>query len=67
MRGTHKGQFLGNSPTSRPIVVQGLIYARIENEQVIESWIMIDQMSVLQQLGLIPPPLRPSSRTPAES
>jgi steroid delta-isomerase-like uncharacterized protein len=56
MRGTHKGIFLGNRPTSKPIVVQGLIYVCIENEQIIESWLMIDQMSVLQQLGLVPPP-----------
>ena len=62
IRGTHAGPFLGNSPTSKPIVVQGLIYVCIENEQIIESWLMIDQMSVLQQLGLVPPPLRrPSS------
>ena len=56
MRGTHQGQFLGNSPTSKSIVVQGMIYARIENDQVIENWTMIDQMGMLQQLGLVPPP-----------
>lgn len=66
MRGTHTGLFLGNAPTSKPIIVQGLIYVRIENEQIIESWILIDQMGVLQQLGLVPPPLRRSSPT-AES
>jgi steroid delta-isomerase-like uncharacterized protein len=56
MRGTHQGLFLGNSPTNKPILVQGLIYARIENNQIIENWTMIDQMGVLQQLGLVPPP-----------
>ena len=56
MCGTHKGLFLGNPPTSKPIIVQGLIYVCIENDQIIESWLMIDQMSVLQQLGLVPPP-----------
>jgi steroid delta-isomerase-like uncharacterized protein len=56
MRGTHKGLFLGNSPTNKPVLVQGLIYARIENNQLIENWTMIDQMGVLQQLGLVPPP-----------
>ena len=56
MRGTHKGLFLGNSPTNKPILVQGLIYARIDNNQLIENWTMIDQMGVLQQLGLVPPP-----------
>jgi len=66
MRGTHKGRFLGNSPTSNPIVAEGFIYACIREGQVIENWIMIDQMSILQQLGLVPPPLRPSSRTRAE-
>jgi len=56
MRGTQKGLFLGYSPTNKPILVQGLIYARIENNQIIENWTMIDQMGVLQQLGLVPPP-----------
>ena len=56
MRGTHKGLFLGNSPTSKSINVKGLIYARIENDQVIENYMLIDQMGILQQLGLVPPP-----------
>ena len=62
MRGTHKRPFLGNPSTSKTIVVQGLIYARVENGQVTESWIMVDQMGMLQQLGLVPPP-RPLSPT----
>jgi steroid delta-isomerase-like uncharacterized protein len=56
MRGTHEGSFLGHPSTGKPIVVQGLIYARIENGQVVENWAMIDQMGALQQLGLVPPP-----------
>ena len=56
MRGTHKGLFLGNPPTGKPIVVQGIIFARIENDQLVEDWTLVDQMGILQQLGLIPPP-----------
>ena len=56
IRGTHTGIFLGNPPTSKPILVQGLVYVCIENDQIIESWLMIDQMGMLQQLGLVPPP-----------
>lgn len=56
MCGTHTGMFLGNSPTGKSISARGLIYARIENGQVIENWTLIDQMSMLQQLGLVPPP-----------
>ena len=57
MRGTHKGLFLGNPPTGKPILVQGIIFARIENDQLVEDWTLVDQMGILQQLGLIPPPI----------
>lgn len=56
LRGTHRGLFLGNSPTNKPMVVQGLVYARIAKGEVIENWTLIDLMGMLQQLGLIPPP-----------
>ena len=58
MRGTHKGLFLGNPPTNRPIVVQGISFARTENGQIAEDWTLLDQMGMLQQLGIIPPPRR---------
>lgn len=58
IRGTHTGLFLGNPPTRRPIVAQGMIFACIENGQIAESWILLDQMSMLQQLGIVPPPRR---------
>jgi steroid delta-isomerase-like uncharacterized protein len=56
MRGTHTGLLLGNRPTSRPIVVQGMIFARTHNGQIVEGWALIDQMGMLQQLGIVPPP-----------
>ncbi len=56
MCGTHQGPFLGNPPTGRPIAVQGIIFARIENERIAEDWILVDQMDLLQQLGIVPPP-----------
>jgi steroid delta-isomerase-like uncharacterized protein len=56
MRGTHKGLFLGNPPTGRPIVVQGIVFARISNGRIIEDWTLIDQMGILQQIGVVPPP-----------
>ena len=56
MRGTQKGFYLGNLPTGRPVVVQGFIFARTTHGQIVEHWILIDQMSLLQQLGIVPPP-----------
>ena len=58
MRGTHQRLFLGTPPTSRPIEVQGMMFARIANGQIAEGWTMIDQMGILQQLGLVPSPRR---------
>jgi steroid delta-isomerase-like uncharacterized protein len=55
MRGTHNGLFLGNLPTGRSVVVLGIIFARIENGRIAEDWLLIDQLGILQQLGLIPP------------
>jgi steroid delta-isomerase-like uncharacterized protein len=55
MRGTHKGSFLGNPPTGKPVEVQGIMFARVSNGRIVEDWTLIDQMGILQQLGLIPP------------
>ena len=38
------------------MVVQGMIFAHIENGRIVEHWMLLDQMSMLQQLGIIPPP-----------
>jgi steroid delta-isomerase-like uncharacterized protein len=54
--GTHKGLFLGNPPTGRRIEVQGIIFARTENGRIVEDWTLVDQIGILQQLGLVPPP-----------
>jgi predicted ester cyclase len=35
--------------------VQGIIFARTENSRIVEDWTLVDQMGILQQLGLVPP------------
>jgi len=54
--GTHIGVYFGNRPTGKTIEVQGFICARIKDGQFVENWILIDQMDLLQQLGIVPPP-----------
>ena len=56
MHGTHKGLFLGNPPTGRQVEVRGMIFARTANGRIVEAWTLIDQIGILQQLGLVPPP-----------
>jgi steroid delta-isomerase-like uncharacterized protein len=58
MQGTHRGLFLGSPPTGRQVKAQGIIFAHIKNGQIVEDWILIDHLDILQQLGLIPPPAR---------
>ena len=55
MHGTHRGRFMGNPPTDRRVEVQGMIFGRIENGRIVEEWVLIDQIGILQQLGLVPP------------
>jgi predicted ester cyclase len=56
LRGTHKASFFGNLPTGRRVEVQGFFFARKANGRITEGWILIDQMSMLQQIGVVPPP-----------
>ncbi|MCQ3978362.1 MAG: ester cyclase [Anaerolineae bacterium] len=56
MRGTHQGPFLGNPPTGRSIRVQGIIFTHTANGRIVEDWLLVDQMGMLQQLGIVPPP-----------
>ena len=55
MRGTHMGLFMGNQPTGKQIQVHGIIFGRIVNGRIAEDWTLVDQMGILQQLGIIPP------------
>jgi predicted ester cyclase len=55
MRSTHQGLFLGNPPTCRQVEVPGIIFARTSTDRIVEDWILVDQMSILQQLGIVPP------------
>jgi predicted ester cyclase len=55
MSGTHQGSFLGNPPTGKRVSILGLIFGRTKDGKVDEDWTLIDQMGMLQQLGLVPP------------
>ena len=54
--GTHVGDFLGIPPTNKSFSVAGIDIYRLEGGKLAEHWHVIDQLSMLQQLGLIPSP-----------
>ncbi len=54
-RGTHQGSFMGIPPTGKQTVVTGITIDRYVNGKATESWNNIDDLGLLQQLGVIPP------------
>ena len=58
IQGTHKGEFQGIAPTGIRIIVTGIIISRIEEGKAVEEWEEINQLGMLQQLGVFPPPVQ---------
>ena len=54
--GTHTGPFLGIPPTGKRAKWSFIDIHRIADGKIVEHWVETDQMSLMQQLGLIPPP-----------
>ena len=54
MRGTHRGQFQDLAPTGKQISVTGIDILRFADGKLIEHWGVMDQMTMMQQLGAIP-------------
>jgi steroid delta-isomerase-like uncharacterized protein len=55
MRGTHRGSFFGVPPTGKPIVVQAMNFYRLSGGQFVEERGQPDLLSLLQQIGAVPP------------
>lgn len=55
LRGTHQGEIEEfGPPTGRQIELEGLTLHRVEDGKIVEEWERYDNLSVLQQLGLVP-------------
>jgi steroid delta-isomerase-like uncharacterized protein len=52
--GTHKGQFKGIQPTGKKFTVTAIDIDRIVDGKVKECWTNMDELGLLQQLGVIP-------------
>ena len=56
MSGTHKGDFMGIPATGKRISVNGMDFHRIAGGKVVEHWDSFDQMTMMQQLGVMEAP-----------
>ena len=54
--GTHQGALQGRSPTGKQVTVTAVSIFRWANGMAEEAWTVYDQLSLLQQLGLMPAP-----------
>jgi steroid delta-isomerase-like uncharacterized protein len=59
--GTHQGPFLGIPPTGEAVSGSGIGLFRIANGRIVEDFVQEDTFGLMQQLGAIGVPARPSS------
>jgi len=52
--GTHKGDLMGAEPTGKQVTFSGVACDRLDGGRVVERWEIMDQLGLLQQVGLVP-------------
>ncbi len=53
-KGTHKGELSGIAPTFKTVEFPLVTRYEIENNKIISHWMLADQMSLMEQLGVMP-------------
>lgn len=53
-RGTHRGELMGAPPTGKEVTINGINIYRMSNGKIVERWAQVDDMGMMQQLGLSP-------------
>jgi steroid delta-isomerase-like uncharacterized protein len=52
--GTHRGSVMGETPTGQYVVLRGINIFRIVDGKILERWGRLDDLGLMQQLGLAP-------------
>lgn len=53
LTGTHAGTLMGVEATGKRVKVNGTLFSRLEGGRIVEEWEVIDQLSLLAQLGVV--------------
>ena len=53
-QGTHQGEFMGVPATRKEITISGINIMRIADGKIVEHWVNLDAMGLMQQIGAIP-------------
>jgi steroid delta-isomerase-like uncharacterized protein len=54
LQAVHSGDFQGLPPTGKQIAIEAIFFGRVRDGKFVESRSLFDQLSLLQQLNLIP-------------
>jgi steroid delta-isomerase-like uncharacterized protein len=54
LSGTHEGDLMGIAATGRQVKVSGMTLSHFENGKIVEERELLDQLSLFQQLGVVP-------------
>jgi steroid delta-isomerase-like uncharacterized protein len=55
MTGTHKGEYMGIAPTGKQVTMTGIVIVRWVGGKEVEAGGVGDILSMMQQLGIVPP------------
>jgi predicted ester cyclase len=55
MTGTHEGPLMGLPPTGHSVRQKSMHFVRFRDGKAVEHWGVRDDMSMMQQLGVVPP------------
>ena len=53
---THSGSFMGIPPSGRVLTISGIDVHRLRDGRMAEHWHVVEELQMLQQLGVIPTP-----------
>lgn len=53
---THKGELMGIPPTGTQVKMTGIAIDRFVGDKSVEHWEIVDQLGLMQQLGVVPLP-----------
>jgi len=56
IRGVHRGDFMGIPPTGKEVNFSIFITYRIAGGKIVDHWMLTDNLTLMQQLGVIPVP-----------
>jgi steroid delta-isomerase-like uncharacterized protein len=66
LRGTHRGPFMGFAATGQAVSAPGLAIDRLADGKLAESWVCVDALGLLRQLGAVPTLRRRTERPPPD-